>query len=463
LILRPNAHWASDMVNQLLHSPPSRKTLLLLALFPPAALLTAVAVLWSPFYTVLLFAGLLLLLVTFFRPVYGVILFLFAIPLESVFASILGGYALKLVGAAVVLIWLLRSVFYERSRPGATGRFWAATLFVGWALASGLWADRLDSYFTTLTTLFSLLALYLLLVNIVQDGRLLERLLLTLVLSATLSACLALWQYRSGTELIMGRATGGSLDPNELAAVLVAGLLNALALAARARHWTAKCLLFAAAAVMVWALFASGSRSGILALGVAALAIAIFWPGAARFLLPGLVLCLFVVGWFLLDSPVLERFQELALFGGSQHIERLDLWRLAIRAIQEYPVLGLGLSNFRYSSTQLQFDTPEINQTFYENAVVHNAFLEVWAELGSVGIGLFLFLVLSTLYRLWGKMRLLQREHPGGKGVYLPLAVLTGLLLYVFMANTLSIEYSKMFWLLIILGDRASLLDYRDD
>ena len=320
----------------------------------------------------------------------------------------------------------------------------------------------MDSYFTSLTTLFSLLALYLLLVNVIRDSRQLEQLLITLVLSATVSSCLALWQYQSGSDLTMGRAPGGSLDPNELAAVLVAGLLVALALAARARRWTAKLCLTSAAGLMLAAVFASGSRSGILALGAAALAIVLFWPGPNRFLLPGFILCLVSLGWFFLGSSLLERFQELALFGGSQQIERFDLWRLAFRAIQEEPLLGLGLSNFRYSSTLLQFSTPEITQTFYEQAVVHNAFLEVWAELGPVGIGLFLFLVLSVLYRLFVRIRGLQKERRAGRAHFTVLAVFTGLLLYVFMANTLSIEYSKMLWLLIILGDRASLLDDTD-
>lgn len=71
--------------------------------------------------------------------------------------------------------------------------------------------------------------------------------------------------------------------------------------------------------------------------------------------------------------------------------DRVVYAQLAERAIREYPILGVGIGNFpwraAYYLTETQFDLRGDN--------AHQTYLQIWAELGTIGLGLFLSLVVS--------------------------------------------------------------------
>jgi O-antigen ligase len=80
---------------------------------------------------------------------------------------------------------------------------------------------------------------------------------------------------------------------------------------------------------------------------------------------------------------------------------RLDLWTVGWRMVEEEPLQGVGAGNFPVSSVHYLLQPGAIERADYivgSPKVAHNTYLELWAELGIVGLVLFLILAGSCLY-----------------------------------------------------------------
>ena len=139
--------------------------------------------------------------------------------------------------------------------------------------------------------------------------------------------------------------------------------------------------------------------------------------------------------------------------GGKRELERFDLWKLAFTAIQQHPLLGVGVGNFRYLVPTLQLLIPSLSLTFYGNPVVHNAYLSVWVELGIAGLTIFLTILGLSFYS-YAKVFLVKRKDSAAKGwdiLYGGLAL--GFVLCLFSASTLNLERDKLLWFFVIMAE----------
>jgi O-antigen ligase len=117
---------------------------------------------------------------------------------------------------------------------------------------------------------------------------------------------------------------------------------------------------------------------------------------------------------------------------------RLDAWSKAARFAVDNPLLGVGPGNFKYRYAAA-VDAPPGTPTL---AVVHNAYLDIAAELGVIAMLLFIsFLAVVFIYSTTA-----EREHRGPPG--LAGAVRTSIIIGSFSAMTLSEQYFAPFWLL---------------
>jgi len=152
--------------------------------------------------------------------------------------------------------------------------------------------------------------------------------------------------------------------------------------------------------VLIAAMLASFSRGGAIILVVLAATVAIFWMlgwkrhegkerkpiTPKRFVAAGLLLFVLFV-----SAPVLvERSISLADVQEGSVAGRLTLWGETLSVVQAAPLLGVGLGGLANALDPLaSYRTPT-------NA--HNTYLEIFSELGAVGITLFLIGILSTGY-----------------------------------------------------------------
>lgn len=97
-----------------------------------------------------------------------------------------------------------------------------------------------------------------------------------------------------------------------------------------------------------------------------------------------------------LSPPVFNRFLTSFSLSDTSSTERILLWKEALETIGESPILGVGLGNYLAAARPLSAPgTP-----FY----AHNLYLDIAAEVGLVGLGLFLTLFLwsgAVVFRRW--------------------------------------------------------------
>jgi O-antigen ligase len=80
---------------------------------------------------------------------------------------------------------------------------------------------------------------------------------------------------------------------------------------------------------------------------------------------------------------------------------RLDLWTVGWRMVEQHPIEGVGAGNFPISSVHYLLQPGALERSDYivgTPKVVHNTYLQLWTELGLVGLILFLCIVAFCLY-----------------------------------------------------------------
>jgi tetratricopeptide (TPR) repeat protein len=85
---------------------------------------------------------------------------------------------------------------------------------------------------------------------------------------------------------------------------------------------------------------------------------------------------------------------------GSSLKRRIAIWEFTGMIIRDHPILGSGLGTFKYNSLNYQarfFDQGE-NRSLYPYGIadkVHNEYLQLGAEIGILGLGIFLLLIIT--------------------------------------------------------------------
>jgi O-antigen ligase len=217
----------------------------------------------------------------------------------------------------------------------------------------------------------------------------------------------------AGSEVndLEGRFQGGAGDPNYLAAVLVPALVLVGGLASR-RGVARRTVLALATLVIAVGIAATQSRGGLIAAVVCAAVAFAIWKGRRGTIAIVILLALAgVVVYFANDPSAWQRVQESNHGSG-----RLDIWTVAWRVVQDHPIFGVGLAQFPEVSPHyvLQPGVLEYAHLIIEkHIVVHNLYLQLWAEDGIVGLTLFLGLAVASLAR--GVRAVRQFEALGDK------------------------------------------------
>jgi len=145
--------------------------------------------------------------------------------------------------------------------------------------------------------------------------------------------------------------------------------------------------------------------------------------------------------------------QLLALLGKSSDLtNRGDIWTSVIALAQERPVFGWGWVSY-WVPWVAPFDHLAENNGVRQ-LHAHNAWLDIWLQLGIVGLVVVGALVVSTLVRSWALAVDRPQTAPGRPGVLtagtlLPLLILTALLVQSVAESRLLVEYG-MFLLCLI-------------
>lgn len=126
---------------------------------------------------------------------------------------------------------------------------------------------------------------------------------------------------------------------------------------------------------------------------------------------------------------------------------RFALWDMAWQGIQEKPLLGWGLENYRlvsYAYFDPCFGSPSCGEEIWFDRA-HNKVLDVWVESGLVGLVAYLGIFLVACLSLWQARRVCDRAH-------LLFAVFVPALAVYFVHNLTALETSTilLFWVLLL-------------
>jgi O-antigen ligase len=268
----------------------------------------------------------------------------------------------------------------------------------------------------TFTDLYvKVLLIFLLMVNTLQTPKRIEQFTWLMVIATGYIAFRAVFDYARGINLIEnGRvqgAVGGMFqNPNDLALNLVAVLPLSAGLALHSKTAFRRMAALGCALLMIAAIIASHSRSGTVGLAVMTVFLGVVFvrrrPGLvfAGILLFALALPLAPASYWNRIASITDASQDET---GSREARRI-LLREAWNAFVAHPITGVGAGQFKNYK-------PEGRTEAWRET--HNVLLQVASELGIIGLGVFMFLIVRGAAAGRQTRRLLRRARgaPGSR------------------------------------------------
>jgi O-antigen ligase len=331
--------------------------------------------------------------------------------------------------------------------------------FLAWVALSALWAEKPGDTSAVLLKYGLDALLFVIAFEAVRTSGHVKALLAALVAGGAMAAAYGIVASPNLSGLAgsptaaadLDRLGGTIADPNLLAAVLVVSFVLAAALTATTSSPAARWALMGAAGLALLCVFLTASRGGVVGL-LAALATGIVLARGRRAAaiagaLAVVAASALYVGLF--DPGVVQRYSTAD--GGNG---RTDLWKVGWRMVEANPVHGVGGGNFRDASVHYVLAQPgsiEDSQFIIDQPrFAHNVYLEVLAELGVVGLALFLALVGAAIGTGVRAARRFGRLGDGDMEL-LSRAVVVALVALLAMDFFLSDQFSKQLWLLLAL------------
>lgn len=331
-----------------------------------------------------------------------------------------------------------------------------AVAFVMWELLTLAWAPSAGAATQPVKDLvYSSIGMFVVL-GTITERRHVRWLAIAFVIGATLTVLYGAAKgglHASGASAVTdadGRLQAGEGDPNYLAAVLVPAILLAVGLAMRRSTWQ-RIALGAAVVVMAVGLAATQSRGGLIAAGVAALGSLVIWRGRRIAVGSLIVLAAGAAAGFFAASP--SAWHRIHA-GGNTGSGRTDIWQIAWRVVHDHPFFGVGLAQF-----------PQVSPTYVRRPgaltyvaviidnkiVVHNVYLQLWAETGIIGLVLFLALLGASLLGGWRACVLFESQRDP-EMLALARTALLAMLGMLAASFFLSDDSNRQTWVLIALG-----------
>ena len=413
------------------------------------ALLAGVLAVTSP---LLAFAGILALgfvVLAAYDIAAGVAAFTILLLLEAV-PPLAGSPAIKLGGAmlAILLVWrhlaLLR-LLNERRAIACL-----AVFLVAWAGATSLWAQDPGVAVASASRLALGVVFMFVVYAAIRERQHVRWLIYAFLAGGILTVIIGVAGITP--TVAEGRFVGVVGQPNVLASILVPALaLGGFALAS-GQDRKSQALIAMSLVVMIYALFLTGSRGGLVGL-VVSLAMAVILGGSLRkHIVAVLVVVIGVgVGYYGVIAPpaAKARITNVSAEGGSTG--RLDIWTVSTAVSADRPLLGVGAGNFPIVGPTYAAETANLSDIRFivdTPKVVHNTYLEVLAEMGAPGLIAFLLMVGAAIA---SAVRAISAAHAAGDREleFLGRGVAVALVGFLATATFGSYEYRKELWLLL--------------
>lgn len=386
----------------------------------------------------------------------------------AVFAEIVNvnGVPISRVVAPIALVLLFLLAARGRLAVSMSQPMPWIVAYTLWALASSIWTVDANGTVFLLGSLLIALVYLVSFAGLITTRRQLEGVLLCIAVAAFISGVIAIVAFLTGasSELQLGRAEGGSGDPNFFALYEIMALPLVFVLVSQTSSTARRLFLYATVLVIAGAVITTVSRGGFLTLAVLLVLLlllparaTVFRSGGQKAVL-GLLVLVGVLGSLQVGgATVLPRIQSVFSPESTQGLGsegrgngRLNIWLGASTAIKERPLIGLGYGAFEPKSNELLLRTPGVDLTTYDlrphGQPAHSAYIGTAAELGIPGLVLLLGILISAL-RALRRTAALARERGDEFGKRVANALVLSLGGWVIASVFLSSETSRILWI----------------
>ncbi|HEY7381986.1 MAG TPA: O-antigen ligase family protein [Gaiella sp.] len=386
----------------------------------------------------------------------GVCMFVAIMFLETLPGVSGGPSVTKLVGLLLVAGWLAAMAIAtpeERASRDILSRNFGLVLlllvFLSWAVASLMWAEDTSAGRSSAMRFALNAALFPIVYAALRTPRHVQWLFALFITGTLMSAAIGV---ASGQLYEGNRLEGAGINANQLGMLLMVATVLAVALGCgRNLSQGARLGIFAVAGLCAIALIATASRGAMLGMAVALLVTPFLAGRGRRVGALGLIGLAVVVGFVVISMFAPTSGVSRLTQGYSSGTGRVDIWTVALRMVEDKPVLGVGAGSFKASSIHYLLEPGTLIRDEFivdEPHVPHNIYLNVLVELGAVGLVLFLLVLGYCLLAALRAARAFARLGDTTAEILARglLIALVGLLAAEFFSSQL---YSKQLWLLL--------------
>ena len=297
--------------------------------------------------------------------------------------------------------------------------------FMAICLLSLIWSN---SFFISLKELPLFLTgplLYFIITNNISDEQQINRILNIILIVGGLFGIYGILQY-NGIDFAfwtgnIGRHHVFGLfgNVNYFAEYLIVPLPLAISLFFTVQNRTHKILLLVGILVMGGSLILTFTRGSYLAIGISSIFMFLLYLASRgksfireykKIFILALAFIILATFIFVIPNPlnkpgtviskINSRVSVTQLTQSSSIKRRIAIWKFTVMMIKDHPLLGSGIGTFKYNSLkyQAQFFSQGENRTLYPHGFpdkTHNEYLQLWAELGIIGLGIFIWLMVS--------------------------------------------------------------------
>ncbi len=372
------------------------------------------------------------------RPVYGLMMSM-VLAYSGVASSTLQSIYLPMF-LLTAFAWLLHLLHRRQMCLLRCEQNSLLVIFAVIVVFSALYASNWEHSTVSMWQFFKYAALYVLIINILDSWDSVRLLMWALVLTGGFMLAYGIHSFvsLSGMAENGGRLTTFIDDPNSFAIRLIPLVAFTFALFKTEQRWVLRLLAACIGIAMCITIGLTFSRGGYIAL-IVVLGLLV-WSQVRKAWVVFAVVATVAAILAIPNNPIMERIETMATLRSDVSIvQRLKILAGGMQMFLDNPILGVGIGNFITHSQDYCRTIP--------TRVAHNAYLEVAAETGIIGLIPFSAILVLTSVRLRRCWRRLARAKLQNQ--FYPHAVWVGLAGFSVHALFLSEQFNVSLFMLI--------------
>jgi len=349
---------------------------------------------------------------------------------------------LQILVLLALTLWKLKIVTSNKLDWQTTSLDKPVILYLILGFLSLIWSVNIYNSIMTLPIFLVGPVLYFIVSNSMYEQKKIERLLLIVIILGTIMGAYGILQYMGidftfwGGNIGRGQVFGLFGNVNYFAEYLILPLALVIGFILSKEKIFHPIFLLIALLIMSVALFLTFTRGSYLAIAISIPVILFFYYRSAvtesnkkyykKIVLYFLLLLIIALSVIYIPHPLNKESTPLAklrnrvtiesLTSGYSILRRVATWKFTWMMIKDYPLLGSGVGTYGYQSLEYQaeFFAQGQNRDIYPHGFAvqaHNEYLQLWSELGIIGLLLFLWLIFNYYRNILIQFRKMKEKE----------------------------------------------------